>query len=106
MIARVPMASSVEDSTVVRRAQAAIAAAAEHLALPPPDLAPTALGRQLDDLSQRLEQRIKQQRTVLRQSHVLHRGIEAFQASDAFFTSVERSAWSAFCCACVLPAGN
>jgi DNA-binding CsgD family transcriptional regulator/GAF domain-containing protein len=58
MISRVSTASSVEDSTVVQRAQAAIAAAAGHLGLPPPDLAPCALGRQLDDLGQRLEQRI------------------------------------------------
>jgi DNA-binding CsgD family transcriptional regulator len=42
----------------VERAEAAIATAADHLALPSPDLPPTALGCQLDDLRQRLEQRI------------------------------------------------
>jgi len=58
MVSRVPMASTGQDSTVVERAEAAVAAAADHLALPPADLTPTALGRQLDDLRQRLEQRI------------------------------------------------
>jgi DNA-binding CsgD family transcriptional regulator len=57
MISRVPMAITVGDSTVVERAEAALAAAADRLALPPPDPAPSALGRQLDDLSQHLEQR-------------------------------------------------
>jgi len=52
------MACSSEELTVVERAEATIATAADHLALPSPDLPPTALGCQLDDLRQRLEQRI------------------------------------------------
>ncbi|MCW2689639.1 MAG: response regulator containing a CheY-like receiver domain and an DNA-binding domain [Mycobacterium sp.] len=58
MVSRVQAAASAEDSTVLERGEAAVAAAADHLALPPPDLRPTGLGRQLDDLGQRLEQRI------------------------------------------------
>lgn len=58
VLSRVSMASSVEDSTVVERAKAVVAAAAEHLALPPPDSMSGALGCQLDDLRQRLQQRI------------------------------------------------
>ena len=58
MVSLMPMACSAEDLTVVERAEAAIATAADHLALPSPDLPPTALGCQLDDLRQRLEQRI------------------------------------------------
>jgi DNA-binding CsgD family transcriptional regulator len=56
MVLRMPMASWAQDSTVVERAEAVIAAAADHLALP--DLPPTGLGQQLNDLKQRLEQRI------------------------------------------------
>src|SRR5262245_50945507 len=56
MVLRMPMASLAQDSTVVERAEAVIAAAADHLALP--DLPPTVLGQQLNDLKQRLEQRI------------------------------------------------
>ena len=58
MVSLMPMAPSTQDSTVVERAEAVVAAAADHLALPPSDLPPTALGCQLDDLRQRLEQRI------------------------------------------------
>lgn len=58
MISRVHMASSAEDSMVVERAQAAAVVAADHLALPPPDLTPATLGPQLDDLARRIEQRI------------------------------------------------
>ena len=58
MVSLMPMACIAEDLTVVARAEAVIAAAADHLALPPADLPPTALGCQLDDLRQRLEQRI------------------------------------------------
>jgi DNA-binding CsgD family transcriptional regulator len=54
---RVPMASIAEDPAVVARAEAVVAAAADHLKLPPPDLTPAALGHQLQDLRQRLEQR-------------------------------------------------
>jgi hypothetical protein len=56
MVSRVPIAA--EDLTVVERAEAVVAAVADHLALPPPDLTPTALGHQLGNLRQRLEQRI------------------------------------------------
>jgi DNA-binding CsgD family transcriptional regulator len=52
------MAASAADLTVLERAEAAVAAAADHLALPPPELPPTGLGRQLDHLRQRLEERI------------------------------------------------
>ena len=58
MISPVRMAPSVEDSTVVEHAEAAAAAAADHLELPHPELAPATLGQQLDHLRQRLEQRI------------------------------------------------
>jgi DNA-binding CsgD family transcriptional regulator len=58
MVPRVPMASRVEDSTLVERAATAVAAAVDHLALPLPDLGSTALGSQLDDLRHRLEQRV------------------------------------------------
>jgi DNA-binding CsgD family transcriptional regulator/GAF domain-containing protein len=51
-------APSAQNSTVVERAEAIVAAVADHLALPPPDVPPAALGSQLDDLRQRLEQRI------------------------------------------------
>jgi DNA-binding CsgD family transcriptional regulator/GAF domain-containing protein len=58
MVSLMPMASSAQDSTVVKRAGAVIAAAVDHLGLPAADQAPTALACQLDDLRQRLEQRI------------------------------------------------
>jgi DNA-binding CsgD family transcriptional regulator len=58
MVSLMPMACSAEDLTVVEPAEAVIAAAADHLALPRPDRPPTALGCQLDDLRQRLELRI------------------------------------------------
>jgi DNA-binding NarL/FixJ family response regulator len=58
MISRVPMASIAEDPAVVARAEAAVAAAADHLELSAPELTPAALGHQLDSLRQRLEQRI------------------------------------------------
>jgi DNA-binding CsgD family transcriptional regulator len=52
------MASIAEDPMVVARAEAAVSAAADHLKVPPPDLTPAALGHQLANLTQRLEQRI------------------------------------------------
>jgi DNA-binding CsgD family transcriptional regulator/GAF domain-containing protein len=55
---RVIMTSSAEDLTAVERAEAAVAAAADHLGLPPPELPQTALRCQLDDLRHRLEQRL------------------------------------------------
>src|SRR3981081_4552194 len=58
MVSLMPMACIAEDLTEVARDGAGIAAAGAHLALPPADLPPTALGCQLDDLRQRLEQRI------------------------------------------------
>lgn len=58
MVTRVLMASIAEDPAAVARAEAAVAAAADHLKVPPPELTPTALGHQLDNLRQRLEQRI------------------------------------------------
>ena len=58
MVATMPTASRAEDATVVARAEEAAAAAADHLALPLPDLSRSPLGPQLADLSQRLEERI------------------------------------------------
>jgi DNA-binding CsgD family transcriptional regulator len=58
MVSRVPMASTAEDPIVITRAEATIAAAADHLKVPPPELTPAALGHQLASLRQRLEQRI------------------------------------------------
>jgi DNA-binding CsgD family transcriptional regulator len=58
MVSQVPVASIAEDPAVVARAEAAVAAAADHLKVPPPELTPTALGHQLDHLRQGLEQRI------------------------------------------------
>ena len=58
MVSRVLMASIAEDPAVVARAEATVAAAADHLEVPPPDLTPTALAHQLDNLRQRLEQRL------------------------------------------------
>ena len=43
---------------VIARAEEIVAAAADHLKVPLPDLTPAALGHQLDKLRQRLEQRI------------------------------------------------
>jgi DNA-binding CsgD family transcriptional regulator/GAF domain-containing protein len=58
MVSRVPMASIVENPLVIARAEATVAAAADHLKVTPPDLTPAALAHQLDSLRQRLEQRI------------------------------------------------
>jgi DNA-binding CsgD family transcriptional regulator len=58
MVSRVLMASIAEDPAVVARAEATVAAAADHLEVPPPDVTPTALAHQLDNLRQRLEQRL------------------------------------------------
>src|SRR5258707_3276558 len=58
MVALMHMASIAKDSTVVQRANAVVAAAVDHLRLPPSDLAPTSLAYQLDELRQRLEQQI------------------------------------------------
>jgi DNA-binding CsgD family transcriptional regulator/GAF domain-containing protein len=58
MVAQVCMASIAEDPRVIARAETAVAAAAEHLKVPPPELTPAALAHQLDSLRQGLEQRI------------------------------------------------
>jgi DNA-binding CsgD family transcriptional regulator/GAF domain-containing protein len=58
MVLRVPMASIAEDPMVIARAEAAVAAAADHLKVAPPELTAAALGHQLASLRQRLEQRI------------------------------------------------
>jgi len=58
MISQVAVASIAEDPTVIAHAEAAVAAAADHLKVPPPELTPAALAHQLDSLRQRLEQRI------------------------------------------------
>ncbi len=58
MVSTVLTRSRTEDATVVARAEEAVAAAADHLALSLPDPTRRALGLQLEDLSQRLEERI------------------------------------------------
>ena len=58
MVSRVPMAAIADDAGVVARAEETVAAAADHLKVPAPELTPTAMGHQLDNLRQRLEQRI------------------------------------------------
>jgi hypothetical protein len=58
MVSLTTVAASAQDLTVVERAEALVAAAADHLALPPSDLPAATLGCQLDDLGQRLEQRM------------------------------------------------
>jgi DNA-binding CsgD family transcriptional regulator/GAF domain-containing protein len=58
MASRVRMASIAEDPMVIARAEEIVAAAAEHLEVPRPDLTPAALGHRLASLRQRLEQRI------------------------------------------------
>jgi DNA-binding CsgD family transcriptional regulator len=58
MVSLTAIAAVTQESTVFERAEAVIAAATDHLALPPLDLPPTSLGCRLDDLRRRLEQRI------------------------------------------------
>ena len=58
MVSQLAMASIAEDPTVIAHAESAVAAAADHLKVPPPELTPAALAHQLDSLRQRLEQRI------------------------------------------------
>ncbi|HWF69496.1 MAG TPA: LuxR C-terminal-related transcriptional regulator [Mycobacterium sp.] len=58
MLSQVAMASIAEDPTVIAHAEAAVAAAADHLKVPPLELTPAALAHQLGSLRQRLEQRI------------------------------------------------
>src|ERR1700693_469549 len=58
MVSVMPIASSTKESTVGERASAAVADAVDHLGLPLPDPPHATLGCQLDDMRQRLEQRI------------------------------------------------
>jgi len=58
MVSLIAVAAIADDPLVIARAEAAVAAAADHLNVQPPDLTPTALGHQLASLRQRLEQRI------------------------------------------------
>src|SRR5271170_4527397 len=58
MVSQVRMASIAEDPMVIARVEAVVAAAADHLKVPPPGLTPAALGHQLASLRQRLERRI------------------------------------------------
>ena len=58
MVQQVAMASIAEDPTVIAHAEAAVAAAAHHLKVAPPELTPAALAHQLDSLRQHLEERI------------------------------------------------
>src|SRR6202171_1580191 len=58
MVLLMPMACSAEDLTAGERAEVGIASAADLRAWLSPDLPPTALLCQLDDLRQRLEQRM------------------------------------------------
>lgn len=58
MVFRVSKPSIADDPAVVARAEAAVAAATDHLGVAPPELTPAALGHQLASLRQRLERRI------------------------------------------------
>ncbi|MDT5173889.1 MAG: hypothetical protein QOG37_1140 [Mycobacterium sp.] len=58
MVKQAAMASSVKDLTLGERAEAAAAAAADHLGLPSAEPQPTALRCRLGDLRHRLEQRL------------------------------------------------
>ncbi|MDP7723608.1 LuxR C-terminal-related transcriptional regulator [Mycobacterium sp. TY814] len=58
MDSRTLISAIAEDPRVVARAEATVAAAAEHLKVSAPDLTPAAFGHQLDNLRQALEQRI------------------------------------------------
>jgi DNA-binding CsgD family transcriptional regulator/GAF domain-containing protein len=58
MVSPMPVVSRVEELTVVERAEALVAAVIDHLALPPSGLPAAGLARQLDELRQRLDQRI------------------------------------------------
>jgi DNA-binding CsgD family transcriptional regulator/GAF domain-containing protein len=58
MVQQVAIATGAEDLTVVERAEAAAAAAADHLGLPPPELPQAAVRCQLADLRHRLEERL------------------------------------------------
>ncbi|MDT5093713.1 MAG: hypothetical protein QOH60_3076 [Mycobacterium sp.] len=58
MVQRAALATSAEDLTLVERATAAVAAAVDHLGLPPPEFPQTGLRCRLDDLRHRLEERL------------------------------------------------
>jgi DNA-binding CsgD family transcriptional regulator len=58
MTLRVPMASIAEDPMVIARVETAVAVAADHLKVAPPELTPAALGHQLAGLRRSLEERI------------------------------------------------
>jgi DNA-binding CsgD family transcriptional regulator len=58
MSLQVSVASIAEDPKVIARVETAVAVAADHLKVAPPELTPAALGHQLAALRQRLEQRI------------------------------------------------
>jgi DNA-binding CsgD family transcriptional regulator/GAF domain-containing protein len=58
MVSVMSIASSAQDSTVVERASAAVADAADYLGLPRADLPHATLGCQLDDMRHRLERRV------------------------------------------------
>jgi DNA-binding CsgD family transcriptional regulator len=58
MSLRVPMASIAEDPMMIARVETAVAVAADHLKVAPPELTPAALGHQLAGLRRRLEERI------------------------------------------------
>jgi DNA-binding CsgD family transcriptional regulator len=58
MVSLTAISGSTQESTVIERAEAVVAAAADHLALLASELPPSGLGCQLDYLRHRLEQRI------------------------------------------------
>jgi DNA-binding CsgD family transcriptional regulator/GAF domain-containing protein len=58
MVKQAAMATSTKDLTLVDRAEAAVAAAADHLGLPPAEPHQSALKCRLDDLRHRLEGRL------------------------------------------------
>jgi DNA-binding CsgD family transcriptional regulator/GAF domain-containing protein len=59
MVKQAAMATAKNDLTLAERAAAAVAAAAGHLGLAPPELPSGALGCQLDNLRRRLEHRLE-----------------------------------------------
>ena len=60
MISLMPTTCDTQEVTVVERAEGAVAAAADHLAVRIPELPEATLGCQLDDMRQLLEQRLAQ----------------------------------------------
>jgi DNA-binding CsgD family transcriptional regulator/GAF domain-containing protein len=71
MVKQAVMAPSAKDLTLVERAEAAVAAAADHLGLPPAEPHQSALRCRLDDLTHRLEERLVLSRDSARTPELL-----------------------------------